>query len=444
MRFTLLVVALPFFFVSAQAADWKYSLNGETELTGLHWQNSVGPDTKKNRGIINQKLPMAVKYGRQWRFRLLPIAQYDPSNVSKSERFFWDVQEGYLQFQSLPWTFQVGMNVFSWGDTDVFNPLDVVNQRRYFDPMQSEKLGAPTVLVKREFEKFFIEALYIPKQRKTLLPGEKSRWLPRDVYNSRSFSVLGYHAILNLPASGVNYRYQAPEERDNALDNNFGTRIKFRFPGFDWTLAGFQGTAPTPAVKPTEVGLLTVQQILSPTDAIFNMEEPNLTLKAVYYKARMLGTSGTLVAGDFLIKGASAYNAPVKPASDLPAKSLDNALGIERTFSVGKGTLTAIIQGTYVKRGDRVDTNSVSLARMFDRAGMAAFRWSPTESIAVLGSYLRDTRYKGTLVHSEASYKIADGWRGKVSADFLSGPTETPIGTYARNDRVTLSLNSQW
>ncbi len=103
-----------------------------------------------------------------------------------------------------------------------------------------------------------------------------------------------------------------------------------------------------------------------------------------------------------------------------------------------------MVQGTYVKRGDRVDTNSVSLARMFDKAGMGALRWAPTDSLTMLASYLRDIRYKGSVIHAEASYKIADGWKAKVSTDQLSGLTETPIGTYGRNDRITISLNSQW
>lgn len=451
MRFSLMGLLFLFSVQPAGAAEWKFSLNGETEVTGLHWQEKVLPDNRQNRYLLNQKLPMTLRYGRAWRFRLQPIALFDPNNISKSERLFWDIQEGYLQYQALPWTVQVGNNIFTWGDTDVFNPLDVVNQRRYFDPFQSEKLGAPALMVKREFETFFVEAIYIPKQRKTLLPGEQSRWLPRDVYKSRSYRVpivaggvtKTYNTTLNLP-SVVNYHYMKPEERDNALDNSFGGRFKFRFPGFDWTLAAFQGTAPTPAVNVKEVGLLGNIAILSSTEISATMLEPDLTVQATYYQSRMGGTSFTLVAGDFLVKGASAYTSPVKHAGDLPAKTLENALGLERTFSVGKGSLTALAQGTYVKRGDRVDTNSVSLARMFDRAGMGALRWSASEKLTVLASYLRDIRYKGNVVHADASYKIADGWRAKVGADFLSGPTETPIGTYGRNDRITLSLNSQW
>jgi hypothetical protein len=280
-----------------------------------------------------------------------------------------------------------------------------------------------------------------------LLPGDKSRWLPRDIYKNLSFRYpvngVSYYAVLDLPPV-LNYHYQTPEERDHALDNDFGARFKFRFSGFDWTVAGYRGTAPTPAVKVTEVGLLTPVKIVSPTEYELAFDEPDLTVQPVYYKENMVGTSFTLVAGDFLLKGASAYTSPVKRAPDLPAKTLENVLGVERTFSVGKGTLTAMAQGTYVKRGDRLDTNSVSLARMFERAAMGALRWAPGEKITILGSYLRDLHYEGRVIHADASYKLADGWKVKGAADFLSGKPATPIGTYARNDRFIVSLNAQW
>lgn len=443
MGFIQLLLCLGLVSGSARAAEWKASLNGETEVEGVHWSSKGVPDTKQNRFIFTQRLPGTVRYGRALRFRFQPLVQADPGNASRTERFYWDFPEAYFQWQALPWTVQVGMNVYNWGDTDVFNPLDVVNARRYFDPFRSEKRGAPAISVKKDFEKFFVEGIYLPVQRKTLLPGENSRWLPRDVYRSRSFDVQqGLQAKILLP-SVVTYHYMAADERENALQNNFGARVKFRFSGFDWTLAAFEGAAVTPAVNLRDLPIL---QVTAVADGVvtFSPESSDIFIQPVYYRNRVGGTSFTLVAGDFLVKGASAYSSPKKKQSDLPAKSWENVLGLERTFSIGSGSLTALAQGTYVQRSDRLDTNTVSLARMFDRAGMGALRWSPNEQVTVLGSYLRDIHFKGNLVHSELSVKVADGWKAKASGDYLSGATETPLGTYKMNKRATISLNSQW
>lgn len=406
------------------------------------------PDNNILRDVETLKVPMSLKNGRTLRFRLLPLVQYDHLAPSSKERVYWDIQEGYMQLQWLPWTIQIGQNVQTWGDTDVFNPLDVVNAKRYYDPLHSEKLGAGTLLVKYEKEAFQFQALYIPKQRETKIPGESSRWLPRDVYKSRTYEgvELGNATLsgkLNLPTS-INYSFADPLILDKALDNNIGALMKFRLPGFDWTIAGFQGASITPAVNLRQVSITSV----IPATATTNLDVsvgPNITLRASYYKIRMLGTSFVWVLGDFLLKGASAHTEILSKVTDdtLPKNTLENALGLERTFSLGSGSLTTLLQGTYIKREERLDSNSISLARMFDRAGMVGLRWAPTERLTVLASLLHDFHYRGDLQHGELGYKIADGWSTKLAGDFLSGTAETPLGTYKRNSRIYLSINLQ-
>lgn len=436
-------------FSSAFAADWKASGNVDLTLEDLYWTaGNVPPDNNRNRPIGTLRLPMGLRYGRGLKFRLLPNVQSDPNSPSTNERLFWDIQEGYMQLQSLPWTFQLGMNVQNWGDTDVFNPLDVVNARRYYDPLRSEKLGAPTVLIKRDWENFFFEALYIPVQRETKLPGESSRWMPRDVYKSRKFEGQYIEGIGTLSGtivlpSNLSYHYRPSTELDHSLSNNFGARMKFRFPGFDWTIAAFLGAAPTPSVNIDTIGL---KSTLNPgAETVTITVDPDVYLRALYYKNRMVGTSFVWVFGPVLVKGASAHNKPLSTSLGdlLPKAEWDNALGLERTVGIGSGSLTMLAQGTYIKRDEKLDTNSVSLSRMFDRAVMGGLRYAPSERTTILASYLYDIQYKGSFAHGEFSYKLADGWLGKIAGDHLGGPAETPTGTYRKNSRVVVSLNIQ-
>lgn len=437
------VVAVLCLFPLSSRAEWKASGNIDLTAEGLYWTGGkVGPDDRTLRGIGTLKLPATLRHNRSFRIRALPLVQWDPENPSKKEREYYDLQEGYLQWQGLPWTVQLGYNVQTWGDTDVFNPLDVVNARRYYDPFRSEKMGAPTALIKHEREKFFLEALWIPVQRETKVPGENSRWLPRDVYKSRTIENAFGSAVLRLPDT-LTYRYQQHIEQDNALKHNFGARLKFRFEGFDWTLAGFDGAATAPAVNIRSLRALTTVAYDASTLQINVDPNTPITLRGIYYRSRMLGTSFVWVLGDFLVKGASAYTKVISklPNDQLPLDSHENALGFERTFSIGEGSITALAQGTYVSRKDRADANSVSLARMFDKAAMMGLRWAPSEKLTATASFLYDIRYKGHFEHIDLGYKIADGWSAKLAGDIMSGRPETPIGTYDRNDRITVSLN---
>ncbi len=442
------VVGLLCVYSLSSGAEWKSSANIDVNLEGLYWTaGKLPPDNNQTRAIGTLKIPMALKHGRTLKFRVLPIVQSDYYSPSKDERFYWDAQEAYMQLQFLPWTIQLGNNVQTWGDTDVFNPLDVVNARRYYDPFRSEKLGAATILIKREWESFFFEALYIPRQRQTKIPGDQSRWLPREVYKSRSYEgvTLGnstLSGVINLPAD-IRYHYVEPAILTAATSDNFGGRLKFRLPGFDWTLAGFQGASTAPSVNLYGVEILT--------NLAFNAKSVDVNvandiyLQPVYFKSRMLGTSFVWVLGDFLVKAASAQNHIISSyyEGQLPKDSLENALGFERTFSLGSGSVTALAQGTYVKRDEKLDNNSISLSRMFDRAAMLGLRWAPNERLTAVASLLYDIQFKGNLEHLETSYKVHDGWLAKVGADLLAGKPETPLGTYRRNSRVIVSLNVQ-
>gem|GEM_PF-1332332 len=431
------------FSCSPARAEWKASGSIDATAEGLWWTSgTVGPDSRNIRGIGSLKVPASLRYNRSLRFRVQPLVQWDPDNPSQKERYYQDLQEGYVQWQSLPWTVQAGYNIQSWGDTDVFNPLDVVNARRYYDPFRSEKMGAPTLLLKREWERFFLEALWIPMQRETVVPGDNSRWLPRELYKSRTIDNSFGPSVLSLP-SNIQYRYQQHITQDNALKHNFGARLKFRFTGFDWTLAGFEGASVAPAVNIRSLRALTTVAFDAQTLQINVDPNTPITLRAIYYKTRMMGTSFVWVLGDYLVKGASAYTKVISklPNDQLPLDSHENALGLERSFSLGSGTLTALAQGTYVNRKDKVDGNSVSLSRMFDKAAMVGLRWAPSEKITGTASFLYDIRYKGHFEHLDLGIKIADGWNAKIAGDIMSGKPETPIGTYDRNDRVTVSLN---
>ena len=428
----------------AFAEDWKGSLNGSLDSEYLYQAQSNMPDNKDSRGLFTLKAPGSIRYGKKIRLKFLPEFSADPQNISKGDRYFFNPQEFYLQWNPSPWTLQAGFNTLQWGDTDVFNPMDVINPRRYADPLRSEKIGTPMVLLKRDFESFFIEGIYLPIQPKTKLPGEQSRWLPRDVYNTRNISVPGFGANTQfrlLTPSQFNFTYREPMIYDNALKNNFAARVKIRLSGFDWTLAGYQGVAMSPSVNIKEINIdATDASLTNPTLTV----DPDIALQAAYYKVRMTGTSFSWVLGSMLLMGASAYTNVLSKGPYLPRKVWENVLGLERNFSVGKNTLTAILQGTYIVRDNNKDKTSVSLAQMFDRAAMLALRYAIGEKHSILLSYLRDTKFKGNFLHSELSFGLADSLALKFSGDMLLGAVETPIGTYRKNSRGVAGLSFKW
>jgi len=242
-----------------------------------------------------------------------------------------------------------------------------------------------------------------------------------------------------LPTT-LRYHYLSSLELNNALDNNFGLRIKKQFSGLDLSAVAFEGAANTPAVNLARITANATS--LFPT--LTFVVDPDVYLQAAYYKTRVYGASAVLAAGDFLLKAESAYTKPISVRNDLPERVIESVFGIERTMALGAGSLTTLLQGSYGDRKEAANTSSTSLARIFDRGAMIALRYMPSEKLTWLSSFLRDTKYKGNFIHSDINYALSDTVKISAGAEFLKGDAETPLGTYEKNDRVMLGFNCHW
>ena len=106
--------------------------------------------------------------------------------------------------------------------TDGFNPVDIVNPKQYFDPLHSRKKGVLSLLVSESLPLFDYDFLYIPTNPGGSMPGEESRWLPREVFIPLDSA---NNTVLLLPESLRNH-YGTTTDLDNARDNNFALRLQ--------------------------------------------------------------------------------------------------------------------------------------------------------------------------------------------------------------------------
>jgi hypothetical protein len=428
------IFSLSFAAVTAQADEWKSTLHGDVEFDSTNYAQSIAP-TNQFLESTNGALDESIRYGKNFRIKLDPVAQADPLNHSDSERYWFDLPQGYAQYQSSGWTFQGGYNTYTWGVTDGYNPLDVVSARRYEDPLNAQKLGAFSTSIKKDWGSFSIEGIYIPHQRSSVLPGNNSRWLPREVFTTTSVSNGTQSATLNLPPD-VDYSFSPQAERDGALENNFGFRAQFSglVSGLDASLEAFEGAGATPAIDVTASGNVTQLQ-----PSVVIQADPNIALTPVYYRQRMYG--GSLVYANFgmIFRTEVAITRLISTGIDLPGNSEEYILGIERAITIADKDLTVLLQGTHARHDQALTDSTVSLYRIFDRAVILGLRYAFSEKLTVLGSGLLDTESHGSLTHLEASYALTDDWKLGLAGDILQGANYTPIGTYHENDRLIAS-----
>lgn len=429
----------------AWASGWSDSFHGNANLTSTDFPDEVNPT---NRFLETARFSFddTLKYQKTFRVKFTPLIQADPLNYSPSERYWFDVPNGYFQILSSGFTIQVGYNTFNWGVTDGFNPLDVVSARRYQDPFAPDKLGAPSISVKKEMGKFSIEGLFIPFQRKSILPGVNSRWLPRQVFSTNSFTVPASFpgggsgsALIYLP-NDLSYSFQSDEEVDRALENNFGfrTQINGLLPGLDVSLEGFEGAGSTPAILVGASG-----NVLSETSNLIVIQaNPLVNLTPVYYRQYVYGGSMVYAHFGMIFRTEAAFTRLISKSVGLPGDSEEYVLGIEKPIPIGGQDLTLLLMGTYARHADPISNSTTSLNRIFDRAVILGGRYSFSERLTVLASGLYDTESHGELAHVEASYGLTDASKIGIAGDALWGSPETPLGTYRLNDRASVSLKT--
>jgi hypothetical protein len=433
MSFLMLILS----HACACAEDWKLSEHGAANLDSMQYLQPV-PQTNYILETFRFSGEFALKHGDDLRFKLSPLVQADPLNDSLSERYWFEVPEGDVQYKNDGWIFQLGVNTFSWGVTDGYNPLDVVSARRYQDPLKQDKLSAPSLSVKKDVGKFTFEGIYIPLQRKSILPGVQSRWLPRQVLTTTSIGDGTESAQLNLP-SQLQYHYNPDQERDQALENNVGFRVQMNgiLDGLDASIAGFEGAADAPAIDIYASG--TAVQL---NPRVILQADPQVGLTPVYYRQRVYGGTLVYAAGSTIFRAETAITRLVSKGQDLNGNSEEFILAAEHPYVIFGKDLTMIYQGTIARHSVPLTNSATALNRIFDRALLLGARYVPTEKLSILLSGLFDTQFHEQLAHVESTYNLTDAWKLGLAGDALWGTPDTPLGQFTNNERVTFTVRT--
>jgi hypothetical protein len=432
-----LIKLCPFLLLSlpGQAAPWKSKFLNILQLQPSYYFENIGKGTTQVSIVIRDEPEWTVKTPGAVKFRIHPWLYADPVASSASERAIFDFNEANLEWrpkdlvkeQRFDIGLQVGLNRVSWGVTDFYNPLDVVSARRYIDPLNAEKRAVPSVDLSWESETWRVEGVYIPWQQESIMPGERSRWLPREVFLQRQFN-----EFTLLLAPDFQYSYMGTKVFDHALQNNYGLRLERRGSGLDLTGVFFQGAPPAPAIATPQVEARTDPQDASRILAY------HIVLQPTYYVRRTVGLGAVITLDTIIIRMAVADSARVSTLSSLPGWSRSAVIGVEKNFAVAASNLTLLLQSTHVDSEDQAGNSVASLDRIFDRSWLLGLRLATSGALTYNCAALFDRAASGWYGLLKAEYKVTDGMSASLQGDWFDGAAGTPLGTYRGNRRVTL------
>lgn len=431
---------IPFFFLllsnSKTFAEPKrkseWSLHIDSKLDGTYFPEAYGEDTNQELYKLELDPIYNWKYLDTWRFYLKPTFITNPINKSEEERIFFDITEGFVRYQGESLSLQIGNNIFYWGVTDGYNPLDVINSKQYFDPLHSRKLGALSLVLSQTIDIWDYEMIYIPQSRGATLPGIKSRWLPRKIFVPQTTD----NDLVLLLSETLRYNYSSRENLDKALENNGALRIQRHGSFLDVGFSFYEGVASFPLVQPVVTG--SIVQI-SPKTII--QVDPDILLNTKNFRIRQGGFSMVSSQWDFLFKYATSYTQSLGTDPLLPGWTHENVLGLEKTFNLGEsGTLIGILQYSFISSERKNDSN-LSYTEIFRRSWMMGGKmtWKEVWNFSLLGLY--DEVRSSHFIEASIGRRFFDQWTTTLTAISIQGDSDTPLGVYEQNDSYSLSIS---
>lgn len=420
------------FSFNAQAQrSTEWALHIDTKLETRFFPQSYGEDTGNENHRLELQPSFKWTYLESVRLYLRPDYVADPGNKSEVEKNYFDFSEAYLRLKGDTLSLQAGYALYSWGVTDGYNPIDIVNSKQFFDPLQTRKMGALSVSLSQSFEAWDYDLIYIPKNRGAVLPGENSRWMPRDIYVPETPD---NDLVLLLPES-LRYTYGDRETLNEALDNNVAIRLQWR--GFvDLGLYYYDGVAAFPLVKPEVTG--DIVQV-SPKTVV--AVDPDIFLRTQNYRIRQGALSLVRSQWDVLFKLAATYSQSQGEDPYLPGWIQESVLALEKNFQFGSdGMLIAVLQKSFIS-SERENDSNLSTTEIFRDAWMLGGRlsWSEVWSASLLG--LVETRNNSNYEEFSLGRRFGDAWLVNLSARLITGSAENPLGVYDKNDSYSLSLS---
>nr|BFD59616.1 hypothetical protein CKG001_17230 [Bdellovibrio sp. CKG001] len=415
---------------AARKTEW--SLHLDSRIEAVYFPQSYGEDTNDDLYRLDLNPIYRWKYLDSIRFTFKPLFVANPNNKSTEEQTFFDPGETFVRYQRENLSLQAGYNIFSWGVTDGYNPLDILNPRQYFDPLHSRKLGLLSLVYSQTLGSWDYEVVFIPLNQGSLLPGDNSRWLPRQIFLPQTAD---NDLILLLPEN-LRYHSRARKNLGTSAENNYAFRLQRRGEFIDFSLSAYEGAAGFPLIVPEVTGAI-VQ--VSPKTVI--RVDPDVTLNSYNYRIRQGGISFVSNQMNFLFKAVGSYTETLEDNPNLQKWTNENVLGLERTFTFGdSGMLIAILQYSFLNTEKKNDSN-LSVSEIFRSAYMAGGRlsWKEVWSANFLGLY--DSIHGSTYQEYSLSRRFLDAWVLSGTASFIQGSDDTPLGVYGKNSSYSISLS---
>ena len=333
-------------------------------------------------------------------------------------RYYANFDEVFADYYASNFRLTVGKQIYSWGVSDTYKPVENLNPYDVVDLPTAEKMGVYSVGASGIWDSFSLETVLIPWFTPTRLPKSDNRWIGNAQAQTRQ--------LRNLLGFDPNVAYNGRDMPANTLDNlQGGVRLASSslITGWDLGLTYIQGRDPIGALLATPAALPTV-----------NVEQ-------VYQRFHEFGTTVSTTFGSVEAHVEAAYRDTIE--NDFDDDFVEYVAGINYTYYNFPGVqeLRLVLEyagETVIER--KVTGNNIVPTSQYIRPfknsflGSAEFRFTEETQFQV-ASALNFEEYD-FFFQPKLSHKFYSGIQLDIGLDFMEGNQNSFFGHWDTNNRV--------
>lgn len=373
------------------------------------------------------ELEWQYKFSNNWQINATPLLRADSDDKVESGARFDEkglkrpaatLSEATLSYYGNQSELIIGKQIFSWGNSDLYNPGDDLNPRDVLDPINPVKLGSPSISARYLGNGFSLQGVAIPDFTPARIPMVGDRW-------ARSTDTLLAQATTIPGITGLAFTPRVMPDDSN--DYQYGLHLSKRniLPNADIEISWYHGY--------DAYGVYTA-----------TLAPPDLILTRVFPEYDEFSISAVTTVSELVLYGTASYHNTKKQTLADDYVSYD--IGGRYTFSELQETLPFTeIQLVLEYAGDHTTKNKTSVTnidtgyeRVLDNSllGKVTLKHSEFTSIELGVVYQLDDH--DGLVPMKIIHKPSDKLELSASVDLIFGDSGTFFGDYNKNDRFRL------
>jgi hypothetical protein len=400
-----------------------------------------------------------------------------------------EVTQGWVDLSLPNADLRVGMQKFAWGRLDRFQPTDVLNPRRYTDPIRMDepeaKLGVPALqgsLYPPEGRwvppDTALTLVWIPVPLPVRFPLPQERWFPPSIRTLTPIDIPKDSITPGVPPTPIavaqrfTVRNRTPPQQLD--EGSVGVRLSSLAQGVDWALSYYDGAETTPNFTLDALTSCMGRTARSPCPNVTRLQTVEI-LRPTFTRIRQVGADAAFQLGGVATRVELAYGADrrfPRATSELLTRA-----SLLRAFGGPQGAARAIGK---LARGETVVTRLPDLVVSRDAVQWGVgvdylwHGWMPLLQLNqefILDNDLRllvndvDTRLtfvlrkafladtlsteltvvqglerSATVGIARATYAVTDDLRLRLGYLMIAGSRSTLIGQYHDNDEGFVEL----